>query len=94
MCGGASDGWRSTRRFRLANWRVCMIHCAGSQKRNSATNCRGLGRADDYPLTTSRVPSTLRNFTVCFQGGSIPERFAKWNNHAASMQLITKMKGK
>jgi hypothetical protein len=29
--------WRSARRFKFANWRVCMIQCAGSQKSRSAT---------------------------------------------------------
>ena len=52
----------SARRFRLANWRVCMIQCAGSQKRNSAIPCRSRGLAEEYPLTTSRVRASGNSF--------------------------------
>src|SRR5690349_4730456 len=36
---------RSARRLRFANWRVCKIQCAGSQKKSSATFCSERGRA-------------------------------------------------
>jgi hypothetical protein len=38
-------GSRSARRLRFANWRVCMIQCAGSQKMKAMIACTGLGRA-------------------------------------------------
>lgn len=42
----AAAGSRSARRLRFANWRACIIQCAGSQKIKAMIACTALGRAD------------------------------------------------
>ena len=53
--GSARPGGASARRFRLANWRVCITQCAGSRTATLTRCCSQRGRNAQYPLTRSRV---------------------------------------